>query len=203
MALTIHPAGSGTKRDWVADTATFFFGVLLGAVGSALLVMSLVGFVDILVHDRAVVVLIVTVGALAVLRETGIRVPVPYRTKQVPEWWRQALPMRLVALAYGLMLGFGFATPFTSSAHLATMMVLPFLDSPWLILAPLVLFASGKAAVLYVGQGASSYDEVRQRLAIGDHVSRRRKLARKAAALATTLAALTTFAYSAFSSPIT
>src|SRR2546430_12469606 len=46
------------------------------------------------------------------------------------------------------VLGFGFATLFTSSAHAAMLLALPFVPSVWVLLTAVTLYSVGKAMVL-------------------------------------------------------
>src|SRR6266536_1753922 len=134
MALTINPAGSGTRTKWLADTGVFFVGVLVGALASAAVLVGAIGLLSLVVPSKWLPVAVLPPAGLAMLRELGLSVPVPYRSRQVPEWWRSVLSTRMVALAYGLVLGFGFATLFTTSAHFVVLLALPFVASPWIVL---------------------------------------------------------------------
>lgn len=193
MALTINPAGSGTRTRWLADTGIFFVGALLGALGSAVVVSGAVGLLSLVVPRGWLPVTVLPLALLAVLRELGLRVPVPYRNRQVPEWWRSVLPTGLVSLAYGLVLGFGFATLFTSAAHTVMLLALPFVDSAWALLGILAIYAAGKTSVLFLGQGTESHDDVLDRLSVAESTSTPRRWARHLTALgasAVVLAAL-------------
>jgi hypothetical protein len=183
MALTINPAGSGTRTRWLADTGRFFVGVLLGALTSAAVVIGAVGLLSLLVPRAWLPVTVLPLAVLAVLRELGLPVPVPYRNRQVPEWWRAVLPTGLVSLAYGLVLGFGFATLFTSAAHTVMLLALPFVDSAWALLGTLAIYAAGKTIVLYLGQGTGSHDDVLDRLSVAESASTPRRWARRLTAL--------------------
>jgi hypothetical protein len=193
MALTINPAGSGTRSKWLADTGAFFVGALLGALASAAVIITAVGLLSLFVPRAWLPVTVLPLAGLAVLRELGLPVPLPYRNQQVPEWWRSVLPTRLVSLAYGLVLGFGFATLFTSAAHTVVLLALPFVDSAWALLAILAVYAAGKTIILYLGQGAGSHDDVLNRLTVAENASTPRRWARRLTALgasAVVLAAL-------------
>lgn len=87
---------------------------------------------------------------LSVLRDLGVPVPLPYRSKQVPEWLRDVASPGLTAGVFGFMLGAGFLTLFTYSTHLAVILALPFLKSGAEMAAVLVAFALGKTVVLLV-----------------------------------------------------
>lgn len=183
MALTINPAGSGTRGRWFADTGAFFVGVLLGALASAALIITIVGLLSLFVPRAWLPFMVLPVTGLAMLRELGLPVPVPYRNRQVPEWWRSVLPTRMVSLAYGLVLGFGFATLFTSAAHTVVWVVLPFVDSAWVLFGILTIYAAGKTVILYLGQGTDSHDDVLNRLTMAENASTPRRWARHLTAL--------------------
>jgi hypothetical protein len=190
MALTINPAGSGTRSRWLADTGTFFVGVLLGALASAAVIITAVGLLSLFVPRAWLPVTVLPLAGLAVLRELGL--PVPYRNRQVPEWWRSVLPTRLMSLAYGLALGFGFATLFTSAAHTVMLLALPFVDSAWALLGILAIHAAGKTVVLYLGQGTGSHDDVLNRLTVAENASTPRRWARHLTALGASAIVLAT-----------
>ena len=164
MALTINPAGSGTRTRWVVDSGVFYLGALLGALGSLLVVAASFALLSLVVPSGWLIPTAVVLAVPPLLYQIGLPVPLPYRRRQVPEWWREALPLRVAAFAYGVMLGFGFATPFTSSAHSAMLLALPFLHGIWPVLGVVALFATGKTSVLALGQGTVSHDDVIDRL---------------------------------------
>jgi len=72
---------------------------------------------------------------------------VPYGTRQVPEWLRKIVPPSVTAIVYGGMLGLGFATRYTYSAHTAMVVGAAFMEYQTII-AVSVLFASGKSVVV-------------------------------------------------------
>jgi len=97
VVLALHVAG--------AAAAAGAFGVVLGAIGSALGAP----------WGAAGLVAIATVGALYLAREAfGLPVPVPQLRRQVPDWWRTFFPFAPAAFLYGMGLGVGF---FTFLAH--------------------------------------------------------------------------------------
>lgn len=97
VVLALHVAG--------AAAAAGAFGVVLGAIGSALGAP----------WGAAGLVAIAAVGALYLAREAfGLPVPVPQLRRQVPDWWRTFFPFAPAAFLYGMGLGVGF---FTFLAH--------------------------------------------------------------------------------------
>ncbi|MQB00913.1 MAG: hypothetical protein GEU78_11585 [Actinobacteria bacterium] len=111
MVETITPVvhGGRNRRYWisvvlhvVATTLTAAaFGGLLGGIG--FLARAPWGPVG-----RA---LVVGIALLYAARELfGVRVPVPDRHRQVPEWWRTFYPPPVAATLYGIGLGVGFLT---------------------------------------------------------------------------------------------
>jgi hypothetical protein len=111
MVSTIVPVVHGNRRRrYVASVALHTlgatvaaaaFGALLGGVGALLgAPWGLVG-----------IALVAVVSLVYAAREAlGLRVPVPCRRRQVPQWWRTFFSPPVTALLYGLGLGVGFLT---------------------------------------------------------------------------------------------
>ena len=186
MALTINPAGSGSTVRWLASVGSFFLGVSLGGLASALLVMGLVGIAALFVPREIVATIAGLIGATLILRDFGVPIPVPYREGQVPETWRSQLPIEAASFAYGVGLGLGFATFFTSSAHGMMLLALPFVGSAWGFVSIVLVFSLGKSAVLWLARGSRSLQEVIDRVSHQELVERPRKLARRLASSGTT-----------------
>lgn len=148
MAATITPAVSGSRSRWCLNTASFFVGALFGAVVTLLASLLLIQALLIVATPSQLRVAASALLGWAVLREVGLSVPLPYRSRQVPEWLREALPMSAVAATYGFMLGIGFLTHFTTSAHMAFVVLLPFLGSTETMLLATLFLAVGKTIVL-------------------------------------------------------
>jgi hypothetical protein len=163
MALTINPAVSGGRANFILHSAAFAGGAFMGALISAFLLVLVYGvLVTFFPEDW------VTAGALAlitwaVLHDLGAPVQLPYRPGQVPEWFRRALPPGAVALAFGMQLGVGFLTFFTYSAQLAMLVALPFLGSLGDILLVIGVFSIGKTLVLLTTLGTTSVDQITPR----------------------------------------
>lgn len=181
MVLTINPAVSGTRRLWLRDVFLYLVGTILGAIASLALAVFLFATMEVGLGDDFLPILSIALVSLGLLHQIGAPVPVPYRKEQVPEWWRNALPAGLVPFSYASVLGFGFLTPFTSSAHLAFLSSVPLVTSIPGVIISVGLFALGKSAVLVLGRGSISLDEVRHRLPSIDLSRRRRRFARAAA----------------------
>jgi hypothetical protein len=190
MALTINPAVSGSRRVWFSEVVLFFAGTVLGAAASLALVAFIFAIAVVGLGDSFLPILALALLGLMLLHQLGLPVPVPYRKEQVPERWRNVLPRRLVALSYGSVLGFGFLTPFTSSAHLAFLLILLFAASVPAIVGGLTLFALGKVAVLALSRGVITLDDVRNRLSSLDLSHPWRRFARIAASVAVTVFAM-------------
>jgi hypothetical protein len=187
MALTINPAGSGTRIAWRVDVLAFFVGVALGAMVSIGAMIAVVGTLILLFGDNSIVLMAIPLGLLVGLRELGIKVPVPYRRRQVREDWRSDLSTRSVAFAYGGVLGFGFATPFVSAAHAMTIFASPLLSSGWMMLLVACTLAIGKVIGLQVGAGTSSHGEVLDRILQKETGNRAGSWARRSIGLAATV----------------
>jgi hypothetical protein len=163
MALTINPAVSGTRREWVLQSLSFFLGSVLGGLVTLLLILAVTSGLISLFGRQPVVIGFVVVVVFAILRDFGVPVLLPYRSRQVPELLREQLPGAAFAAAYGFELGVGFLTLFTYSIHLAVVLALPFLPATWEMLAAVVLFALGRSVVLLITMGAREVDEVAER----------------------------------------
>ncbi len=179
MALTIDLAGSGSRANWVLNVGAFFAGTLLGGLASAALVIAGVSALSSFLPRSLLIGAICSAIGLAAVREVGIPVPVPYRTKQVPEWWRSVMPLRTASFAYGVLLGLGFATPFTSSAHMATVLSLPLLGSTSHVIMVIAVLAFGRILPLFIGVRATSRQAAAEGLASNEWHGRSRMLARR------------------------
>lgn len=180
MAQTIDLAGSGSKREWLLNSAAHFVGLSTGAMVSFFLVAALMGQLSIWVPREILVAAVILIVGVSVLREAGVpRAPVPYRARQVPEAWRRVLPLRLAAFCYGGVLGLGFVTPFVSSAHLAVSLALPLANSVPMMLTAALLFAAGKSVILLLGKGASTHAELLTRFSRKESSARSRVWTRR------------------------
>lgn len=180
MALTINPAGSGTRREWAIDSLIFVLAASVGALGAVVLVLVAATTLGLLVQDTWLLMLSLGLIGIAILREIGAPVPVPYRGRQVPEWWRTLMPLRLASFAYGVVLGFGFATPFTSAGHMAALLAVPFVRSWWIPFAVAGLTGVGRGLALTVGLGAEEHEEVLGKVTGIELTSYSRRVARRA-----------------------
>jgi hypothetical protein len=155
MVLTINPAVCGVRG---STKATIGFAV--GAAIAGALVAVVAGTVGRLIgHERAALVAFPLV-LLAVAREAGLPLPVPYRPAQVPEVWRRRLGPWSMGLAYGGVLGTGFLTHFLTSAHLAGLCGIAVAGSPPLAALFAILWMVGKVSPLLAGWGRASEEEV-------------------------------------------
>jgi hypothetical protein len=159
MALTINPAVCGGTRRFVLHTSFFFIGSLLGALATLVVVVPLFSLFRLILPPHLVPFLLLPV-CWAVLHDLGLRVPLPYRKRQVPEWLRDTLPEAAVAVIFGFMLGVGFLTLFTVSTQLAFVLSLGYLSSFGQMMLVVGAFAAGKTIVLLCGMGAKSLEDV-------------------------------------------
>jgi len=122
MLQSINPAVSGDVGGrWGHAVACFALGALAGA-GASFGTLVVVAFaMDGLHLGGALLSAALIATILAVGRELGIKVPVPYRRCQVPITWRQEMSIRRFSFVYGLSLGMGFWTLFVTSAHLGVL----------------------------------------------------------------------------------
>lgn len=184
MALTINPAVSGTQAKWVAHSMAFALGAFLGGLGALLCVLLLAAALGIVLSTTWIkFVFLVPIG-VALARDLGLPVRLPYRNQQVPEWFRNVLPQGVVAFMYGAMLGLGFLTLFTYSSHVAMLAALPFLDSFLSMIAVVLLFAAGKTLVLGATLGVETPEQVSPRFLVDPASLRLLRLATTATSFA-------------------
>lgn len=163
MAETINPVVN-RRGQWLRSMFGFFIGVLLGGAITFVVLLAIRDVLAIALPDAVLAAAVAAVVGLAVARDLGVKAPVPYRRKQVPEWLRSTLPPTGTAIAFGTHLGIGFLTLFTFSVHLAAFATLPFVEVSSATLLALVAFAGGKSVVLLTPIGATSFEEIEWRL---------------------------------------
>ena len=111
MVETITPVGHGgrTKSYWTsvglhalgATLAAALLGFALGAIGALLRAPG---------EGSGAVVLAVIALMYAVREGFGLKVPLPDRHAQVPQWWRDFFSPAVSSFLYGAGLGVGFFT---------------------------------------------------------------------------------------------
>jgi hypothetical protein len=151
MVGALRPAGRGAARSMRRTTLFHSIGLLVGSLITGLVLAS-IG--DLLRRTDLKGVSGIVLGCsliLVLLQEAGM--PPPQSTWQVPEEWRRALDMDVLAGIYGFILGFGVFTSVVLSAF-------------WVFVA-LSLFAPPLATIL----GWVTYASVR---AIGFAAATRR-----------------------------
>lgn len=93
-----------------ATLAAGVFGAALGGLGALLRAP----------WGRAGALAVLAVAVLYLLREVaGLRIPIPDRHRQVPDWWRNFYSPLVASLLYGLGLGIGFLTFLTYGTFVA------------------------------------------------------------------------------------
>lgn len=163
MALTINPVVSRTRNEFLSSSALFFLGATIGSLIASLIVVVAYAYLIRLIGPAVLLALVALVIVLAILRDFGVRVRLPYRSAQVPEWLRDVLPPPVVAFCFGVLLGTGVLTLFTYSAHLGMLLTIPLLSSGSQIILAALLFAAGKTLVIVGTLGIESLDRVSQR----------------------------------------
>jgi hypothetical protein len=157
MVETIAPVVHGERRSgwWVsvalhalgATVAAAAFGAALGGLG------ALVGAP----WGRAGLVAVVVVAALYAARElAGLRVPIPDRRRQVPEWWRTFFPARAASFLYGLGLGVGFLTYLRHGTLVAVAVAALATGDPVLGAVLVVAFGLARGISIVVARRATS-----------------------------------------------
>jgi hypothetical protein len=188
MGQTINPAVSGNHQ-YLKGSIGFIGGAIVGAVVSTILVFILIHTAN-AIHPLGGAAVAVAMVGLAMLREVRTKTPLPYRSKQVPEYWRHEFSLGMVGTLYGIMLGAGFLTPFVSSAHLAALVAASMQGTIVAILLVSVSFALGRASTLLSGIGAKALDELDERIEVAAEAGGRRLLVRRAAGLVASVTVL-------------
>lgn len=160
MALTINPAVCGARHRWFTHWVVFAIGTLIGSLIALVLVIAVGDALEAAAGRTTLRAVLAAGTAWAALHDLGVPLPLPYRQRQVPEWLRDALPQGVVAFVFGVMLGVGFLTLFTYSAHAAMLASLPILSSLRSVLVVLATFAVAKSLVLATAAGTRSLDQV-------------------------------------------
>ncbi len=165
MALTINPAVSRVSyRKWAVHVCLFVAGVGSGAFATYAIVRAIYALVTAISPVAWPAVAVPLVG-LAVLRDLGLGVPVPYPSRrQVPEWLRSMVPPGVVATAFGAQLGTGFLTRFTYSTHTAFVALLAPQASPMVVGFAVLAFAVSKGIVVVSSPAGRSYAEFEPRI---------------------------------------
>lgn len=163
MVLTINPAVSRTKGALLAQAFAFLSGSILGGLTSLLVGLIVLRSLQGTIGSPILTGIVCGAVILAILRDFGLPVWLPYRERQVPEGLRELLPAPVVAAEFGFELGVGFLTLFTYSVHLAVVLALPLLDSTTKMLAGVILFSLGRTLVLLVGLDAQDPEEIADR----------------------------------------
>src|SRR5437773_6875336 len=129
MAQTINPAVSGSRTKTLVHVWAYLTGTAVGFLVAVGMVLFAFGALSLVLPRTWLVGLAITLAVGPIVRDLAVPVPLPYRRRQVPERWREIMPLEMVSFLYGAVLGFGFATLFTSSAHAVLLLALPFLSS--------------------------------------------------------------------------
>ena len=151
MVETIVPVVHGdSRRRYVASVALHTLGATLaaGAFG------ALLGGIGLLLGapwGLAGAALVAVLSLIYAAREgIGLRVPLPCRRRQVPQWWRTFFSPPVAAFLYGLGLGVGFLSFLTYGTYVAVSMAALAIGDPGLgalLLAPFGL-ARGVSVLL-------------------------------------------------------
>ncbi|MGI8804852.1 MAG: hypothetical protein ACR2IN_04065 [Thermoleophilaceae bacterium] len=120
MVETIVPVVHGdSRRRYLATVALHTLGTTLAATAFGALLGGLGALLG-APWGVAGAVLVAAVSLLYAAREAvGLRVPLPCRRRQVPQWWRSFFSPSVTALLYGLGLGVGFLTFLTYGTYVA------------------------------------------------------------------------------------
>jgi hypothetical protein len=142
MVETFTPAVCGSRSRQRLAAAFFALGALVAsaALGAAL------GFLGGLVGTRPALVGAAALALLAALRELGLlRLPVPQARRQVPERWRNELPLPAWSAGYGAGLGVGFLTFQPVATFWVACAAALALGRPLLAAACFALYGAGRA----------------------------------------------------------
>lgn len=160
MALSINPAVCRDRIEWMSAVSLFAFGVWLSTMGIAVAAIAVFGGLSLAVGKTGYAVLGFLVVAVACLRDLGLNLPLPYRKGQVPEIFRDTFGVRIFSFIFGLQLGAGFLTYFTTSFHMLMVVSLPLVASAATIPLAAGAFALGKLVMVLTTARYSSLDDV-------------------------------------------
>ncbi|HYX86297.1 MAG TPA: hypothetical protein VE777_15105 [Gaiellales bacterium] len=161
MAETVAPVVHGV-RGWLAGVAAFAAGAIAAgvALGWSLGTVAAAAGGGGAGGAWAAAAVAGTYAA----REAGlVRLPVPQLRRQVPQSWREALPVPVAAGLYGAGLGVGFAT-YVPVATLVAVVAAVLLADPALGAVALGAFGAGRAAALVAATaGLETWDQAADR----------------------------------------
>jgi site-specific recombinase len=157
MVETIVPVVHGERRRrYIASVVLHTLGAVLAA-GAFGALLGLVGQLLGAPWGVAGAALVVAVSLMYAAREgLGLRVPLPCRRRQVPQWWRNFFSPPVAAFLYGLGLGIGFLTFLTYGTYVAVSVAAVALGSPEigaLLLAP---FGIGRGVSVLIAARTST-----------------------------------------------
>ena len=159
MVETITPVVHGGRRSsyWMTLAIhTFGAGVAAAAVGGAL---GLFGQITGGPWGAAGLTVLASVAGLYALRESlGLRIPLPDRHRQVPEWWRTFFSRKVASLFYGLGLGAGFLTFLSFGTYVAVAAAALLSGDP--LLGAVLCAPFGIARGLSVAVASATHDEL-------------------------------------------
>ena len=113
MAGALGPVGYGARGSMRRTIAVHTTGLTIGAAISALILINIGNLLRAIWLYLPLVVVLAS-ASLMLVQMLGLKV---FQSKwQVPEVWRRALDMDLLALSYGLILGLGVFTSIVTSA---------------------------------------------------------------------------------------
>ena len=160
MALSINPAVCRDRIEWVSAVWLFGVGVWLSAMGVALAAIGVFGALSLVVGRTGYVILASLAVALACARDLGVNLPLPYRRGQVPEVFRDTFGVRGFSFVFGLQLGAGFLTHFTTSFHMLMVVTVPLVTSAVGIPLAVAAFALGKLVMVLAAGKCDSLDDI-------------------------------------------
>jgi hypothetical protein len=111
MVETITPVvHGGRKREYWASVALHTLGATLSAAVFGLLLGG-IGTLTRAPWGRVGATIVAVIATMYAVREAfGLRVPLPDRHAQVPQWWRDFFSAPVSSFLYGAGLGIGFFT---------------------------------------------------------------------------------------------
>jgi hypothetical protein len=187
MALSINPAVSGvSQRKFALHILYFWIGLSTGALVTGSAAYLAVSTVRHVLPTPAVAVVCFLPLVLVVLHDAGLPTPVPYPDAQVPEWLRRIVPPGVFSPAYGAMLGMGFLTRYTFSAHFAMIFGVAFLSGLRGVLLVSLAFATGKIIVFLPAPKKASISELGKQFDARYYIRRHGHFALRAASVAVT-----------------
>jgi hypothetical protein len=157
MVETIAPVVHGERRSrWWFSVALHALGATVAAAAFGAVLGGLGAVVGAPWGPAGLVAVAAVAGLYAARELAGIRVPIPDRHRQVPEWWRTFFPAPAASFLYGLGLGIGFLTYLRHGTLVAVAVAALATGDPLLGAALIAPFGLARGVSVVVARRATS-----------------------------------------------